>query len=315
LATGTAINSTNVQLSENRRGFAIYGIPDGDYEISAQRFGSGPADPETFIALPRRVSVKGADVTGIELSLTALASITGRVTLEPATKSAATCASKQPAQPQETVLTVRRADLAAEENELLQRWSGATTAPNDQSEFVLRNLTAARYRLAARLPGETWYIKSITAPSPASARQTVDIGRNGLALKSGERAKGLTVTLTEGAASVSGKIIPATEGAKLPARLRVHAIPAERERADDVLHYAQVNANSDGSFTLTNLAPGKYWLLARVISDDDATTLPPRPAAWENTERAKLRREAEAAKVEIELQPCQRVSNYEIKKM
>lgn len=129
------------------------------------------------------------------------------------------------------------------------------------------------------------------------------------------QSKSLIVTPTEGAASVRGKIIPATAGAKLPAHLRVHAIPAERERADAVLHYAQVNANSDGSFTLTNLAPGKYWLHARVNSDDEATTLPPRPAAWDNTERARLRREAEAAKVEIELQPCQRVSNYEIKKM
>jgi len=315
LATGTTINSTSAQLSDTRRGFAIYGVPDGDYEISAQRFSSGPSDPETFVALPRRVSVKGADVTGIELPLTALASITGRVQLEPASAEspAAACAGKRSPQPQETILATRRTDVAADENELLQRWISATSAPDAQSEFLFRSLTAARYRIEVRPPGESWYVKSITAPSPASARQTVDIGRGGLALRSGEKAKGLTVTLTEGAGSVRGRVTPESETAKLPARLRVHAIPVERERADDMLRYAQVNAASDGSFTLTNLAPGKYWLLARVISDDEITVITPRPAAWDNNERAKLRREAEAAKVEIELQPCQRVSDYALR--
>jgi hypothetical protein len=310
--TGTIINSTSAQLSDARRGFAIYGVPDGEYEVTAQRPSGGPNDPDAHVSLPRRISVKGADVTGVELTLIGLASIAGRIVLEPASPGAAPCEDKRPSHLVETLLTTRRADQAAGENELLQRWIASTAAPNDQGEFTLRNLVGARYRVEARLPSENWYVKTMTTPGPASSRQTVDAGRAGLALRSGERATGLTITLAEGAASVRGKITPG-EGAKLPSRLRVHLVPAERERADDVLRYAQVNASSDGSFTVTNLAPGKYWLLARPISDDETTAIAPRPAAWDNTERAKLRREAEAAKVELELQPCQRVNDFALR--
>jgi hypothetical protein len=51
-------------------------------------------------------------------------------------------------------------------------------------------------------------------------------------------------------------------------------------------------------------------LLARPIPDSEPNDKPARPAAWDAAERAKLRREAEAAKVVIELKPCQRLSDY-----
>jgi hypothetical protein len=61
-------------------------------------------------------------------------------------------------------------------------------------------------------------------------------------------------------------------------------------------------------FSTKHLATGKYWLLARSIPDTEKDTQ--RPAAFDSTERAKLRKEAEAAKNEIELKPCQRVKDH-----
>ncbi|MGH9802882.1 MAG: hypothetical protein ACRD82_21150, partial [Blastocatellia bacterium] len=57
-------------------------------------------------------------------------------------------------------------------------------------------------------------------------------------------------------------------------------------------------------------APGKYWLLARTIPDNESSDRLPSPVAWDAAERAKLRKEAEAAKNEIELKACQRVKDY-----
>ena len=37
------------------------------------------------------------------------------------------------------------------------------------------------------------------------------------------------------------------------------------------------------------------------------------PAAWDAGSRAKLRREAEAANTSVELQPCQRLSDYSLR--
>jgi hypothetical protein len=109
---------------------------------------------------------------------------------------------------------------------------------------------------------------------------------------------------------LSGKVIPVAEGSRLPARLRIHLIPAEARAADEALRYAEAYARSDGSFLLSNLAPGKYWLIARAAPDDDTSGPPVAPIAWDANERAKLRREAMAAKHEIELQPCGRVKDY-----
>jgi len=127
----------------------------------------------------------------------------------------------------------------------------------------------------------------------------------------GEPARG--VTIADGAAGLSGRVIPASgerEGSRLPARLRVHLIPSEERAADEVLRYTEVFAREDGAFLLSNLAPGKYWFIARAAPDDEMSDRPVTPIAWEANERAKLRREAMTAKNEIELQPCGRVKDY-----
>jgi hypothetical protein len=89
-------------------------------------------------------------------------------------------------------------------------------------------------------------------------------------------------------------------------------IPAEKEAADDVLRYAQVNAGGDGGFQFKNIAPGRYYLLAKPITDGSAGNASARLQAWDNVERAALRKEAEAAGNVIELQNCQRVTDYKL---
>lgn len=81
-------------------------------------------------------------------------------------------------------------------------------------------------------------------------------------LKAGERLHGVIVALAEGAATLDGKVVRA--GSNAPAGpLRIHLIPVERERAEDVLRYAETQTGSADTFRLRNLAPGKYWILAQ----------------------------------------------------
>ena len=109
---------------------------------------------------------------------------------------------------------------------------------------------------------------------------------------------------------MSGKVVPATEGARPPARLRIHLVPAEAGNANDVLRYAEALSRSDGAFSLSNIAPGKYWLIARAAPDEEMSDSSPAPIAWDANERVKLRHEAMAAKNEIELRPCRRIKDY-----
>jgi hypothetical protein len=172
---------------------------------------------------------------------------------------------------------------------------------NDKGVFAIRNLRPGPHRIDAELPNEDWYLKSMTMT-----------GATRVTVKSGDRVTGLTITLATGAAGLKGKVLPAG-GARLPSRLRAHLVPAETSAKDDLLRFAETPVESDGSFRFANLAPGKYLIITREIPSSEGPDESARPVAWDAAERAKLRKEAEAAKVEVELNACQRMSGFELK--
>ena len=295
--------------------FSFDHVPDGDYELTAQRTDRTDIGAA---AAPYRVTVKGADVTGIQLKLVLLSGITGHVMLEPANDNQLKCASQLPSLLPSITLSARRDESPQSRRAEKDIDEAISTSPastpidqsSNQAAFTLRYLEAGRYRMVAHLPQEAWYVRTMTLPAASVNQSLRDVARDGLTLKPGEITKNLTVTIAQGATSVRGRVIAASDGVKLPAHLRVHLIPAESEQANNVLRYAEVITRSEGSFTFANLAPGKYWLLAQAMSEEEANQPALRLTAWESSERAKLRREAETVKVEIELQPCQRVSDY-----
>ncbi len=283
-------------------GFELRGVAAGEYELVAERV-SG--DDDGAAAAPRRLAVNGADVSGLELRLTPYASVAGKLVLEAPPESKAadkpTCLPARKAAFEEAALY-----LIAETPQ--SRAALPATFATPQGAFKIRYLPAGRYRFNAQLPSEAWYLRSITAPDAASKRP-LDLGRAGLTLKAGEPRKDVTLTFATGAASLTGKLTVEL-GAKRPAQMWVHLVPAEKEAADEVLRYAETEAASDGAFALRQLAPGKYWIIARA---SEATNERPLPLAWNQAERAKLRRAAEAANVSVELQPCQQMKDYALK--
>jgi hypothetical protein len=312
--TGTRITTTNVNLRAGN-GFALYGVADGEYELIAQQRNFVPGQSESsLMATPRRVTVRGGDVTGIEMRLAPLSSIAGRVVLEKRDKN--DCPITRHGALAELSLVPRREDKETRRGSLYFPVGDAT--PNDKGEFVVGDLEAGRYRLNAQLPSDHWFIKAMSLPTTAPARPTrtaaaakaaaPSFAASGLTLKSGEKLGGVTITLAEGAAALSGRL----EGKKLAVRMRVFVVPAEKEAADDVLRYYEV-VTRDTNFALQHLAPGKYWLHARAVPDDEADEKPAQPVAWDATERAKLRQAAEAANQTIELTTCQRVKEFALK--
>jgi protocatechuate 3,4-dioxygenase beta subunit len=289
------------------RGFAFYGVRDGEYDVVALRSGFG-LESDAVSAL-RRVSVHGADVGGVELTLTPLASLSGRVTIE---KKAAVCQNTRASSVEEILLTAERDEVQTHEPSLLRQLTATRpAAPNSAGEFTLRNLQAGRHRVIAQLPDDNWYLRAISLeskpPSPSArrtaARVPTNVARDGVMLRPGEKPAGITVTIAEGAAALKGRVVAnqAGQDGQLPSKVRAYLIPAEKEAADDTLRYAQATATSDGDFNFKNLAPGRYYLLAKQIKDGAA-----------NADRAALRKEAEASGTAIELQSCQRIEDYKL---
>ncbi len=308
LAGTDSVVATTVQMDRSQiSGFAFYNIPDGEYEIAARR--SGGANESDSVSESRLISVRGADVAGIQLGLTPLALLSGKVVVErAAANSAAACPSPRRSFTEEILLTAQRDEAASKTR---QAGPQRPIAPFASGDFLFRNLEAGRWRLAVRLPDENWYVRSITsatstastaARKPATvAAATPNIGRSGALLKSGEKLTGVTVTIAEGAAGLKGSLPDASKG-----KQQIHLIPAEKENADDVLRYAQTNTNGEGIFQFKHIAPGRYLLLAKPVKEDSAKL------TWDAVQRAALRKEAEAAGNLVELGVCQRLDDFKL---
>jgi Carboxypeptidase regulatory-like domain len=287
--------------------FSLRGVEDGEYELMAARFGESM---DFALSAPRRVAVKGADLNGIELKLLKLGSVSGRVVIE-APKAECKAAIDQ-FKVEEALIELNREDRTSGlfasglfPTEVGGGVGGAT--PEKDGGFTLKNLEAGRYRISADLPDENWYVRAITQ---TTTPKPVDVALGGVTLKQGEKISGIEMIIAQGAASLSGRVVPSSEGAQLPKRLRAHLIPAETTAADDLLRYAEAPVRGDGSFEFKHIAPGKYWFYARQVSEKEAGDDQARQLAWDAVERAKLRREAAAAKNEIELNVCDRVKEY-----
>lgn len=333
IPAGTAFLNTN---TPGDRSFYFDGVADGEYDLQATVYG-----PEgvTLASAPQRVSVRGADVTGLRLTLVPLASASGTVRFEPAAEAGRpapeSCKTVRATQlPQETLVTASAAvPTRPSAGSLFSRLAVPQSAtPDDAGAFIVRALDAGRFRLSVRLFDEALYVRSIQTPAPAPATPpraagaprtttttTATVSRDVFDVKAGQQFSGLSVRVAEGAAALSGSVVAAEPAAGAPSiplpsfsQLRIHLVPQERERAEETLHYYEAPVSGDGTFAFKNLAPGRYLVVARPFLVE-AGESGPRPAAFDTDKRALLRREAESTSTTVELKPCQRTNDFVIR--
>jgi Carboxypeptidase regulatory-like domain len=303
--TGGFISFGGLFQQPGNRGFEFYGLADGDYVIVAREVvpGSAPLPAELLMSEPRRVTVKGADVTGLELVTRPLSSLSGRVILEP-TKPAE-CEGKRRPLFSEMMVTVQRAEKDMQTDLLPFYPTSNSGSPDAKGSFAIRNLIPGRYMPQPKFYARYWYLNSMTI----AGTPKIDAAANWATLKIGERTD-VTISLAEGAASIRGKLSGAN-GTQLPSNLGVYLVPAEREKNADVLRYFVTSSEADGTFAFNNLPPGRYLALTQTLDADTATIEKLRlPEAAET--RAKLRRSAEAQKIALELKPCQNLTDYQL---
>jgi hypothetical protein len=310
--SNTRIEATSQNAAERdgKFAFSFGNIADGDYEIQAMIY----KDRDILAASQtQKVTVKGADVGGLVIQLFKQTSLSGRIVLaaNKDEKKDPACNNNRPFSFDEFVLQLPR----NEKETSLSFWLVASgelgVSADETGAFTLKNLRAGKRRVVVKLPGDNLFVRSITGPAVAPGKQPFDIARNGITLKAGEQAKDVTVTIAEGAATLSGKVVSSDDNAiALPENLLVHLVPGEKEAADEALRYFETNPESDGSFSITNIPPGRYFVLIRPMKADEERETFRRPVAWDDLQRARLRREAEAANQTIELSQCKRVADF-----
>jgi hypothetical protein len=289
-------NMVTVQPNESRR-FVFHGVDDGEYDLVAlPMVADGPGSE----VASKRITVNGADVTGIELVTEPLASVSGRIVLEESNKTE--CSGKQRPLFTETLVSALPDDSQSSKYQF-PLFLRAPAAVDASGNVLLKNLLEGRYFFAPEFAAKYWYLQSITLPSPPGAKN-IDVTRGWTTLKPGDRLSGLTITLVQGAASLSGQVADNRSD-----NLFLYLVPAEKERAEDALRYFGVAVGPDGKFAIANLPPGRYWSLLK--SNTEVLTAKLRLPDQKEL-RASLRREAEAAKTAIDLKPCQHLTDFQI---
>src|SRR6185295_19866187 len=240
------------------------------------------------------------------ISTRPLASISGKIALEPT--KAPECQGKRPPLFAETVIRLQKPEKDTEKEDLLVlRFLVSSATPDANGAFQLRNLAPGRYLFEPRFYARYWYLQSITTTSGTPKPQKIDAAANWTSVKSGDQLSNLTITLAQGAASIRGRV-EVGQGVATPA-MSLYLVPAEPDKANDVLRYFMADVADDLTFTFSNLPPGRYL----TFLDTRTTTLKKLRQPEGAADRLKVRRGAETKKNEIELKPCQNLADYQLK--
>jgi hypothetical protein len=167
------------------------------------------------------------------------------------------------------------------------RFTRAEAVPDEKGISLLLNLFSGRYRFNLTGLGANWYLKQIT-----DSKQN-DSGW--VSLSAGGRAD-VTITLASGAATLSGKA---------PAKSRLYLVVEKPTGPLKLTQVRTVSAKDDGTFTISNLAPGSYRLFARPASAQDAQPLP-------IEELPQIKKDAETKGTLIEFKPCQQLVDVKL---
>jgi hypothetical protein len=248
----------------------------------------------------------------VNLTVVPLPAITGRVILD--SSPPADCVKRRATAFQETLVSVRRQrrpaksaapeEAVADSVPLSSLEQIADEVPDAKGDFTLRNLRAGTYRLAVQLPSAAWYFRSATLGANAKASDWKVIS-DGVSVK--QTVSGLTLTISEGAAGLRGRITVA-EGQRLPPLTIVYLVPAEKENTTNLLRYFEGRAESDGTFNIRNVAPGEYLIHARAAESETPRVISIRE---DSDLRTAVTREAEKTKQSVTLKACERLENFE----
>lgn len=282
--------------------FTFQGIADGDYYLTAETHSQSG---EVTLSDPKLIRVKGADIEDLDLTVKTQGSISGRVLFEESKINE--CQGKKPPAFKEVSVSAWRKD-----REVMGSMSRPAN-PDLQGNFKIRNLASSQYYFFAWASAPSWYLKSIAIAPSTSARggKPTDVTRVLTTVKAGDRLSGLIVTFAQGGASFEGQVVLG-EGETVPERLLVYLVPSEREAADDLLRFYVGAVSKEGKIGPFHLPPGRYWILTQQVTDIAQAPFNKMRQPDGTETRVQLRRDAEAAKMEIELKPCQSVVDFRL---
>src|SRR5262249_1262626 len=281
--------------------FAFSRVSDGDYivvAVSSSRNGIAAISP------PRAVSVKGGDVTRIDLKPLPLGSLSGRISLQD--DPGVGCKNKNNTLAE--VLVSLKKDAPPKDNypSFMQSQLTYAASPDATGQFTMKLVPAGAYRVDTWLPNPDWYVSAISqgSGSSTSTRSPHYVASQGISIGEGQAVSGLNVVLKNGAAGLSGRVVLTDAGgaeavrttkvagsrvadvAFVPSGLMVYLTPVESSRPGDQLRSYETEAANDGFYQFKNVPPGRYRVAGPPVKEHTHMQAPERagvPAADRTT--------------------------------
>jgi hypothetical protein len=148
---------------------------------------------------------------------------------------------------------LRPGSLALRDLNTSQVWP-AMISKNEGIRWPADELTATRYELVLNRP-EDAYIDQVSATNARVTSRTIELGPSGPVQ--------LKITLARGQASMHGRV--EQNGKPVPAAM-VLLLRDDFAYAPSLIRRDQ--SDSDGTFSLSNIVPGRYTLLALPVNED-----------------------------------------------
>ncbi len=245
-AQGGSVLGDQMNLGSANQGaldgsFAIPGVPPGSYRILAGAAellpGGGPPQNPSLWAMVD-LQVMGKDVTGLTLTLQPTLSVSGTVVFSGAQK---------PVDGTRTTLSLR----AATPQQLFPGGNGVAGA---DGAFTIGGVIPGSYRVQTFVGQPGWLPKSAMLNGKDAFDVPIDI-------RPGADVSGLVVTMTDRLAEITGTIVDG-KGAPVP-RFYVQAFPADQTMwLPGSRRVKNSRASTDGSFSISGLPAGDYYLCA-----------------------------------------------------
>jgi len=315
-APGTSVNLRLIQMEardnteqifvrENAPGhsFQITGVNDGEYEIQALYTMPGGL---TNRGISQRFKVKGKDVNGINVALTPTAIASGKLVFDDKDTTAQTGQCK--GQPAPSILEILAATRQQDHGPAFR-----STSPDENGDFRIMDLEPGRYLFSAILSNNDLFVSSVIDSGRRPSSKTLPDLTGLIALTSRERMQGLLIKVAPGSAGISGRIASAVESPIAADSVRIYLLPSEDRFINDAWRYYERSTGSDGKFSIRNVAPGKYWIVALPSPQKGDAVIPMGQLVFDNNFRATIRKQAQEKGTALDLTPCQKINDLSLK--
>lgn len=232
--------------------FTITGVAPGTYQllaVAAPLLANGQPPQAPSLWAMTDLQVAGKDVTGLTLSLQPMLKVSGTLVFDGAVKP-----------PEGTRTSIR---MLSSTPQLFPGGQGTVAA---DGTFTIEGIVPGAYRLVTTMSASGWASKS----AMLGGKDAFDVP---IEIRGGADVSGLVVTVANRLGEIAGKLVDGN-GAPAP-RFYVQVFPTDESLwLPDARRVKNARASTDGSFSITGLPAGEYYVCA-LTEYDPATASDP----------------------------------------